>query len=94
MALHPYTVWAFLLGKTSGPCRMTVRMEGEDNVGILQDQNVFSPAMHISSVTVTVNDKCFRVYFDRQMHNTEHEDTIYVILRLLSEMLNGGCTTQ
>lgn len=85
MSFHSYTVWAFLLGKTSGPHRMTVCMEGEDNGGILEDQNIFSPVMHISSVAITVNDKSFRVYFDKQMHTAEHEDSIYVVLCLLSQ---------
>ena len=64
---------------------MTVCMEGEDNGGILEDQNIFSPVMHISSVAITVNDKSFRVYFDKQMHTAEHEDSIYVVLCLLSQ---------
>ena len=84
MTFQPYAVWAFLLGSISGPRRMTVHMEGEESAGILEDQNVFPPAMRISTVAVTIKDKSFRVYFDRDMHKAEDEDNIYVVIRLRS----------
>ena len=86
MTFQPYTVWAFVLGSISGPRRMTVCNEGENSIEILEDQNVFPPAMHISTIAVTINDKSFRVYFDKDMHTAEDENNIYVIIRLHSNM--------
>lgn len=82
MAPAAYAVWAFVLAKVSGPRTMTVRPNEDGDADILQDEKVFSPSMQISSVHVAVNDKLFRVYFDKHLHITNSEDRIYIFLRL------------
>ena len=86
MSFDAYAVWTFVLNKMSGPRRMTVQIEGTDHVGILQDECVFTPSMHISSVAIALNDKLFRMYFDKDMHGGQNEDNVYVVLRLRSNM--------
>ena len=85
MPEQPYAVWAFVLGNISGPRRMTVRVEGKGYVGILEDENVFPLSTHVTSIGVAVNDKLFRVYFDRKLHKAEDENNIYVVIRLRSD---------
>lgn len=61
---------------------MTVRQDEHGNADILEDEKVFPPSMQINSVHITVNNKLFRVYFDRQLHIAESEDRTYILLRL------------
>ena len=82
MAPAAYAVWAFILAKVSGPRTMTVRPNEHGDADILQDEKVFSPSMQISSVPIALNDKLFRVYFDKQLHITDCEDRVYIFLRL------------
>ena len=86
MAPAAYAVWAFVLAKVSGPRSMTVRPDLHGNADILEDEKMFPPSMQISSIPITVNDKLFRVYFNKELHIANNEDRMYVFLRLRSNM--------
>ena len=79
-----YAVWTFVLAKVSGPRSMTVRPDLHGNADILEDENVFPPSMQITSIPITVNDKLFRVYFNKHLDAANNEDRMYVFLRLRS----------
>ena len=65
---------------------MTVRLEGNASISILEDECVFPVSARVSSVAVQVNDNLFWVYFNREQHKTEGKNNVYIVIRLHSDV--------
>jgi len=77
-----YTAWAFVIGQTSGPRRMTISHEGTNDVGVLAEETVFALGTTIRKWHVSIDNKLFRVYFDITRHENNHKNVTYVFLHM------------
>lgn len=69
-----------MLGQTSGPQRMTITTEGNDNVGILAEETFFPLGALIWRLQVGLNGREYQVYIDITQHQQEDKEATYVFL--------------
>lgn len=75
-----YTVWAFIVGRTSGPRRMSISIEGPQDIGILVQETVFPIGASIHRLHVRADSRDYCLYFDKIGHKDDHDNATYVFL--------------
>ncbi|KIO11879.1 hypothetical protein M404DRAFT_20467 [Pisolithus tinctorius Marx 270] len=78
-----YTVWGFLFGRTSGPRRLSVRVDDNGMMVISGNQYLFPPDASITSTRVQLRHRLYIVFFDQERHQTCRETAAYVFVRVL-----------
>ena len=77
----PYPVWVFVLGPSSGPRRMLVRREADGYVGIKADEKIFTPDADIKVTIITIDNKIYHIYFDKNIHHANRRNAKYIFMR-------------
>ncbi|KAI6130695.1 hypothetical protein EDD16DRAFT_1021695 [Pisolithus croceorrhizus] len=74
------TVWAFLLGKTSGPRRLKVHRSGNETFNIRPSDSLFTPGNVIYSMRVRAGVRQYHVFFDKHSHEFDRENAGYIFV--------------
>ncbi|KIO09548.1 hypothetical protein M404DRAFT_22049 [Pisolithus tinctorius Marx 270] len=82
-----YDIWGFMFGPTSGPCCLSVRVSGHDNIWISGTQYLFAADVEVSTTRVEVGERLYVVFFDLARHQTQRQNATYVFVRVCAAHL-------